>query len=473
MKQRILPLESIPRGRQVRRSQSLRSRTGNPCSPKRNALKLILALSIFRIPVSDAITLDAILKTTLEKNPAIQQAKINLEQAVGQRLVFRSVAWPSVKVDAPAGVQGGHRAGENSIQIFGVVRGTIMQPLFDAAIPPSLRRGNVEVLIAQQQLNLAVIDQLHSARLAFYSALYNRDLLSLSGKQQRRLDQNVASQKDRYRAGLIDRSAFTGATVEARELDSEIESDRRAYSDAQLRLAEAMALADASKANLPEPEGDLDFNPMVINVDSETATTLKHRTDLKLAHLLVQAAEEDQRIIEAGYYPRVLGSVSGYYLPVSGIHREGSTSRTQDFLSSEAQETAAYTWQVIDNGKVAGAALTQRKTREINEIACRKLEANVARELLRIRNDLEAVELRHKSLAAAVNSAEEDTVTVRQNLGGGLASELEYRLAESNSFKTRTGLLAATYQYNAALAEWDRATGRYFQFSEDTSQNVH
>jgi len=34
-------------------------------------------------------------------------------------------------------------------------------------------------------------------------------------------------------------------------------------------------------------------------------------------------------------------------------------------------------------------------------------------------------------------------------------------------------LLDATYQHNLAAAEWDRATGRYFQFSDDTAQNMH
>jgi outer membrane protein TolC len=422
---------------------------------------------------AQAITLDAVLNATLEKNPAIQQAKTNLEQAAGHRLVFRSIVWPSITVDVPAGVQGGHRGGQNTTQPFGLARGSITQPLFDAAIPPSLRRGNVELLIAQQQLNVAIVEQLHSARLAFYSALYNRDLLSLSAKQQQRLDKNVTSQKERYKAGLIDRSAFTSATVEARELDSQIETDRRAYAQARLSLAEAMALDTSSAANLPQPEGELQFAPVVVDVDSEIVAALKRRTDLKLARLMIQSANEDQRIIEAGYYPKVAGSVSAFYIPVSGIHRQGSTSRTQDFLSSEIQETATYTWQVIDNGKVAGPVLTQRKAREINEIACQKLEADIGRELRRIRNELGAIEAQHKSFAAAADAAEQDTVTVRQNLGGGIASELEYRLAESDFFKTQSGLLGAAYQHNITLAEWDRATGRYFQFSEDTGRNVH
>ena len=134
----------------------------------------ILALSI--LPAAPAITLDEALKTTLEKNPEIQRAKSNLERAAGRRLVLKSVAWLSARVNVPGGVQGGDRAGSTKTKLFGFVRGSLTQPLFDVAIPHSLTRGNIEVLIAEQQLNLAVEQQLHAARLAFYSALYNRDL---------------------------------------------------------------------------------------------------------------------------------------------------------------------------------------------------------------------------------------------------------------------------------------------------------
>jgi len=422
---------------------------------------------------SDAITLETVLQRTLEKNPAIQEAKSGLEQAAGQRLVFRSVVWPRAEVGVPAGIQGGHRAGESGIKGFALGRGFLTQTLFNAGVPSSLRRGDIEVLIAQQQLNVAVVEQLHATRLAFYTALYTRSLESVREEQRRRLRENVATQKNRYEAGLADRSAFASATVQASELDPQIESTHRWYLDAQLKLAEAMAIDPDAKASLPEPEGELQFVPMRVDLDSETAAALQRRADLKLARLFVRAANEDQRIIEADYYPAVAGSISGDYVPITGIHREGSTSRTQDFISSEIREKAAYTWRVVDNGKVGGAALRARAAREINELTCRKLEANIGRELSRIANDLKMTEVRERSLAAASAAAEESAQAVQQNVASGLASPLEYRDTENAFLETRSGLLDAIYQYNLALAEWDRATGRYFQFSDDTAQNVH
>jgi len=426
---------------------------------------LILSLSI--LPLAPAITLDAVLNTTLEKNPAIQQAKLKVEQASGRRLVLRSVIWPSVRVNVPAGVQGGDRAGSTTTKLFGFVRGALNQPLIDAAIPHSLRRGDIEVLIAEQQLNLAIEEQLHTARVAFYSALYQRELRSLREKQRLRLDENVASQRDRYQAGLVDRGAYTTASVEARGLDPLVEGAQRSYAAAQLQLGQAMAVDLNSDTPLPEPDGQLTFATVDVDLNAETTNALERRTDVKLARLLVKAANEDARIIAAGYYPSATGSVTGDYIPVSGIHREGSTSRNQDFIGSEIREGAAYTWQVIDNGKVGGAVLKATKVREINELELKKLEAGVGQQLRRIDNDLAGIAERHKALTTGGDNAEQAAAAVQQNLGSGLASQLEYRVAESSFLKTQTGLIEASYLQNVALAEWDRATGRYFQFSED------
>ena len=417
-----------------------------------------------------AVTLQTVLRTTLERNPAIQEAKFGLEQAAGQRLVFRSVAWPDADLGVPAGVQAGHRAGESGVKGFGLGRGNLTQTLFNAGLPASMRRGNVEVLIAQQQLNVAVVDQLHAARLAFYSALYNRSLESIRREQQRRLQENVTTQRTRFEAGLSEKSALASATVQTSELDTQIESAHRAYLDAQLQLALAMAI-DPAKASLPEAEGELQSVPVHVDLDSETAGALQRRADVRLARLLVRAANEDHRIIAADFYPAVTGSINGEYVPVTGIHRQGSTSRNQDFIGSEIREAAAYTWRVIDNGKVGGAVLRARSAREVNELTCRKLEANIPRDISRIANYLKATEVRERSLAMASEAAEESARTIQQNVASGLASPLEYRDTQNAFLETKSGLLEAIYQHNLAVAEWDRATGRYFQFSDDNSKS--
>src|SRR5205809_2382069 len=228
---------------------------------------------------------------------------------------------------------------------------------------------------------------------------------------------------------------------------------------------------DPARSSLPEPDGELQFVPMRVGLDSETAAALQRRADLKLARLFVRSANEDQLIIAADYYPAVAARINGEYVPVTGIHRQGSTSKTQDFIGSEIVERAAYTWRVIDNGKVGGAVLRARSAREINELTCRKLEANIPRDLSHIANYLKATEVRERSLASAATAAEESARAVQENAASGLASPLEYRVTQNAFLETKSGLIEAIYEHNLAVAEWDRATGRYFQFSEDTTKS--
>ena len=422
-----------------------------------------------------AVTLDAALARTLEKNPAILQAKTRLEQAAGRRVVLRASSLPDARIAVYGGVQGGERAGEKETQPFAFGQGFFVQPLFNAAIPPSYRRGNIEVLIAQQQLNVAVIEQLHGARVAFYTAAYNDSLRVLGEAQRQRLEGNVAAQSDRYQVGRADRGALTMARVLDQEMTPRLEESRRVSRGALLKLAQAMGDDLGQGATLPNADGELQFAAVQRNVDSASTAALQRRADLKLARLLVRAAAEDQRIIEAAYYPAINGTISGDYIPVSEIRRgsEGSARRSDDIISSEARAGVGYTWRVVDNGRVYGAAKRQRAIREINELVVSRLEASVPRELMQIDNTLRAIDARQASLSKAATVAERNVADIQSSLREGLSSQLEYRSAESSFLESKAGLLSAAFEQKMALAEWDRATGRYFQFSDDTAAKLH
>jgi outer membrane protein TolC len=421
-----------------------------------------------------AITLDAALATTLEKNPEIAQARIALEQAAGRRLVFRSNALPDLKIQGVAGVQGGKRADEPTVRPFAFARGFFTQPLFDAAIPASRRRGDIEILLAQQRLNVAVVGQLHSTRIAFYTALYNDSLRQLGEAQRQRLAQNVTTQSDRYQAGQSNRAALISAQLLERELEPRIQEVQRGYEGALLTLATIMGTHTNRPADKVRPDGELKFAAVNYDLEKETATALSQRPDLQLARILVRAAEEDQRIIQAQYYPALDATISGTGIPTTVRTTNSGSARSSDnILSSEATAGVAFTWRVMDNGRVGGQVMRARAIREMNEISLRELEGNVSLELKRISNNLAATERRWKSLSGAIAGAEQNVHIVERTLAEGLSSQLEFRTAEGSYLETKGALLTAAYQQNVARAEWDRATGRYFQFSGDTARNLH
>ena len=421
-----------------------------------------------------ALTLDTALATTLEKNPEINQARIALEQAAGRRLVFRSTALPDVKIQGVAGLQGGDRADEPALRPFAFARGFFTQPLFDAALPASRRRGDIEILLAQQRLNVAVVGQLHAARVAFYTALYNTSLRDLGEAQRQRLTQNVTAQAERYQAGQSNRAALISAQLLERELEPRIQEVQRGYEGALLTLATIMGSDPKQSAAPVKPVGDLGFAAVNYDLPSETATALSRRPDLQLARILVRASAEDQRIIQAQYYPALDATISGTGIPTTVRTANGGSARSSDnILSSEITAGVAFTWSVIDNGRVGGQVMRARAIREMNEISLRQLEANVALELKRISNNLAATERRWKALSGAIAGAEQNVHIVERTLAEGLSSQLEFRTAESSYLETKGALLTAAYQQHVARAEWDRATGRYFQFSGDTAGNLH
>jgi outer membrane protein TolC len=433
---------------------------------KQNRIAFVgLAMTAMAPACLDAITVDDAMAKALDKNPAILQAKAAVEEAAGRRLVFRSIGLPDVRIQVLAGAQGGDRAGQPSTQPFAFARGFFTQPLFNAAVPASRRRGDIDLLFAEQRLNVAINEQLHGTRIAFYSALFNDSLRALGEAQRQRLAQNVSSQAERYEAGRADRGALTSARLLERELDPRIEEVGRAYQGALVTLSAGMGERLGPDASLARPEGELRFVSANYDLQAETARALARRPDLQLARVLVRAAEEDQRIIEAAYYPALDATLSGNYIPVSTVRRAngGSPQRADDIISSEAAGGVAFTWRVVDNGQVAGRVAGQRAIREMNEISLRRIEANVPRELKRIYNNLQALEGRWKSLSAAVAAAERNVVLVQQNLEEGLSSQLEFRTAETSFLETKSALLSTAYQQNVARAEWDRATGRYFQ----------
>jgi len=423
---------------------------------------------------ANAISLDAALVRTLERNPTILDARIRLEQAAGRRLILRSNGLPNIRLQGLLGVQGGKRSGESNPQPFGLARGFFTYPLIDAAVPASRRRGDVEVLLAEQRLNVAVVEQLHATRIAFYAALFNDSLRELGEAQRQRLADNVTTQAERFQAGQSDRGALASARLLEQELNPRIEDVRRGYQGALLTLAVSMGDEISSTSDLERPDGGLQFVAGGYDLRAETATALSRRPDLELARLLVRAAAEDQKIIEAAYYPALGATASGTYIPVT-VHRGngGSGNSSDNIISSEVTGGVAYTWRVVDNGQVGGRVARARAVREMNEISLRQLEANVSLELKRIDNNLRAIEQRWKSLNGAVASAEQNVNVVQRTLAEGLSSQLEFRTAESSFLETRSALLSTVYQQNVARAEWDRATGRYFQFSKDTAENSH
>src|SRR4029450_11607276 len=86
-------------------------------------------------------------KGHLKKTPPSRKRNRASSRRLGNALFFVPLSCPAPTGGSRPAFKGGTRAGEGAIKGFAVGRGVLTQPLFNAGLPASLRRGDIEVLI--------------------------------------------------------------------------------------------------------------------------------------------------------------------------------------------------------------------------------------------------------------------------------------------------------------------------------------
>jgi len=301
------------------------------------------------------VTLADCYAKTLAENPDIGKARLELERAAGAKLVFNARALPRLGLGVTAGYSGGSLYAPGGP--FAAAQVTGGQPLFDAGIPASLRRGRIEVAIAQQMLNRTVTEQLHATRLAYLRALLSRRLLEVQRQIETRLQANLRSARQRLDVGGAAQQAVQQAEIQWLNLKPEIARTQRAYLNAVTDLAvrTGQRLAGPGRLQLPEPAGNLEYAAVQFDPDQEAARTVARRPDLGLLREMIRAAEQERRMVQAGYFPFVGLTVLSQYVPKDEIYmNRPEITPGQEARGTETRYGVSFTWQVIDLGRVTG-----------------------------------------------------------------------------------------------------------------------
>lgn len=436
------------------------------------------------------VTLEDCLAAVLKQNPEIQQMRADVERAAGTRLGYRSRALPQLAAQATGGYRGGSLYNSADIKTNGsvivtngatvidpkpysIVTAQFSQPVIDLGIPPALRRGKLEVILAQQNLHRAVTERLHETRMTFLQALYFRDLVALYEEIDQRLQANVHSEQQRLDVGTGNEAALTSAKIQQLNLELDLANLRGYYFSTVTRIAELCGRDPSADANgawqlrLPKPIGDLHYEPVTVDLSQESAYALQHRADLKLLKALVDAIAADRQTVQAGYFPSVSLIASSLFIPQNLLLSRQTSIVRQDTRSSEVRAGVALSWQVIDTGRVTGASRRLEATRRAYEIALRELQQNIPRQLATIQGELQSADARHEALVKSTAEAEENLKLIEAQVSLGEATQLDFLKAQSNLLSVRAGVAAATLSQEAARADLDHVTGRYLQYDDE------
>lgn len=412
------------------------------------------------------------LAQTFRNNPDIQTSRADVERAAGDKLVISSRLLPQLSTQIQAGYRDGslYKPGGE----FSVLTAQLFQPLIDVGIPPTLRRGRLEVALAGQNLNRIATDRLHATRVAFLSALYLRDLLALYGEILQHLQANATGAQQRLDAGLGMRAAVAQAQVQTLNLARELTALSNQYFAATTRLAELTGNNFDAPANhilVPRPVGTLTYQPVTMDLPAETAYALAHRADVGFLQVLVEVVAADKQVVTADFFPRLFLEASVLFIPENTVlSRQTQVVPDQSMLATEERAGVGLTWRVIDNGQVIGARRRLDAVRQEYALALHKLKEAVPRELSAIAGALQTAAARHDAYDKAVATAAEYLQLIEARLALGQATQLDFLNAQSDLLSVRVGLINAIFSHETACADLNRATGRYLDFQTSAVQ---
>ena len=413
---------------------------------------------------AEAIALEACLQEVFSNNPDIAATRADLERAAGQRLVFTARGLPRLRSDAALGYQGSRGPGRRATEIV-VGHVDLAQPLFDAGIPASHRRGDLEVVIARQNYYQVATERLYAARLQFLQILARRQAAEVLRGIQSALITNQSVQDDLLRAGLVSRLAQLQASVQRFGLEPDLAE--AAGSERRGLVALRQLMGRGAGAPMPDPRGSFAVPSGNLDLRALTAEALARRPDLAALRAMIGASQEDQRIVQAAYYPLIEARVGGTGVPPQNKARSSANPNALRSIDSNMVNEFRYgvflAW-VIDNGIVTGQSRSVAATTDGLRITLARAEADVPRDLARIQSILSATTRQRASYAVAGSAGEATLRTVSDQVRAGTASQVAFINAETSALDARLGAVSAAADQAYAFAELDRVTGRYLRF---------
>jgi outer membrane protein TolC len=429
-----------------------------------------LALCIARVhaipnETNFPITLREGFQKVLAHDPVLLRLRKDVERAAGTRIEFHSRDLAQLNVQPTVGLQGGNLYRPNgNIRPFALITAQFSQPLLNAALVPNWKRGNLEVLAAEQNLNSAIANRLHGFRVDYIRVQRLQQLISLYEELDRRLQANVDAEQQRRNAGTTGPRPLLQARVQLLAERAELNDFRREDFEVRSQMAEMMG---EPVSVLPLPSEPLSPESLTVHPEADAELALQQRADLKFLRALIRIAEEDKRIAEADYFPYISAIASTVYIPGrQPVFRATPIIEGQQPLGTDIRGGANLTWQIIDNGRVTGAKRRIEGLRGEYLVILHQLEQNIPRELERVSLSLENADAKLASLEKSTGEAEAGLQLIETRITLGEATQLDFSDAQRNLIAVRHGVVDALFSQALVRADFDRATGRYLEFAE-------
>jgi outer membrane protein len=421
-------------------------------------------------------TLDQAVLTALQRNADIQRARQEIERTKGLYIQVRAEILP--RIDVTTNVQntdphlgsistssgGGGLSGvptsySLSIQATQVVfaGGRIISNIRAASFT---RDSSYFAFRNAIDLVVATVKQ------QFYQVLLNRELINVQESSVNLLKSQLQDQQNRFEAGTVPRFNVLQAQVALSNQYPLLIAAQNNYRISVLQLAKTLGLDfDPMRAGQPplEAVGTLEFHPRHIPLPSAIELAKERRPFLKQQKALVLSNAAQVNVARAGYFPQF------------------SVTAGEDFRSSPISENISAvrsgyvfggtgSWAIWDWGATYGAVKQARSVLEQSKItlddANRQVELEVQQQDSNLRQSAELV----KATEESVGQAQEALRLASARLSAGAGTQLEVLNSRVEVTQSESNRIQALYNYNVALAEFDRVTATEITYSNELDE---
>jgi outer membrane protein TolC len=299
-------------------------------------------------------------------------------------------------------------------------------------------------------------------RSQFYAVLLDRAIIQVQEENINLLGSQLKDQQNRFEAGTVPRFNVLQAEVAVANARPQLIQARNDYNIAELNLARTLGITKETFVGSVPPINPVGFLatdekpgplPQAISLARERRPFLKEQRE----QILIQV--ENIKVALAGYQPR-LSVDAGYE-----VHNEASSKSLERVVTGWFYGITG-SWNVFDGGatygqtKQAKAQLEEAKTNY--DDAVRQVDVEVEQAWDQVRESEETI----VSQETAVSEAQEALRLAQERLNAGAGVQLDVLSAQVAQTQAKTTMVQAQYNYNIAMAQFDRVTAANTRWQE-------
>jgi outer membrane protein TolC len=416
------------------------------------------------------LTLDQAVELAMRQNPQILKQKQEIERTRGVIIEVRAQALPRIAVASSYTQQDRNLIEKIPDQPAFFQQDTNWSVSMQATqliysggqVSAALRAARIQQDSSLYSLRDTIDQIIALVRTQFYQVLLDRALITVQEQSVRLLGDQLKDQQNRYEAGTVPRFNVLRAEVALANAQPDLIRARNNFDIAQLQLAKTLGLEYETQRPGQSPlnaVGELLVVQRNPTLKESVALAKERRPFLKVQRQAILSQVEQIKVALAGYQPRI--SANGGYEMLNRRYSQQLTDNVNGWFYG-----ATGTWNIWDgletHGKVKQARAQLESAKITYDDSVRQVELEVQQAYDQIQQAKKLMQSQLKNVEQAVEALR----LASERLAAGAGTQLDVLDARTALTQAQTTELQARYDYNVALAEFDRATGAETEYAD-------